>query len=184
MTQRFLKIVACGVGEMFFLTNATPGYNLYYCANSNVWTPAGASSPNYSQSFTAQTSVVLAHNLGTSNIVVDCFDAGNTEVSYATIAITDLNHATVTFFAPQTGRCVVNGFGGQAVNRFVAAFTSQTSVLVTAATHNLGSGDLAVTCYDANSPKTKIEADRIQIDTSNNVTIAFFTAQSGRCILQ
>lgn len=175
---------ACSAGEMFYLSGATPGYNLYYCTAANTWTPAGASAPNYSQTFTAQTSVAMNHNLGTSNVVVECYDASNIQVSYATFSITDLNNVTVTFFSPQTGRCVVNGFGGQAVSRFAAAFTSQTSVAITAPTHNLGTGDLAVTCYDAGSPKTRIEPDRVQIDNSNNVTITFFTAQSGRCILQ
>jgi hypothetical protein len=174
----------CSSGEMFYLSSATPGYNLYYCTASNTWTPAGASAPNYSQSFTSQTSVTMTHNLGTSNVVVECYDAGNNGVSYATFTVTDLNHVTVTFFTPQTGRCVVNGFGGQAINRFATAFTSQTSVAITAATHNLGSGDLAVTCYDAGSPKTRVEPDRVQVDAANNVTITFFTAQSGRCILQ
>ena len=174
----------CSLGEMFYLTSATPGYNLYYCTASNVWTPAGASAPNYTQSFTAQTSVSITHNLGTSNVVVECFDSANLQVQYATVTVTDLNHVTVTFFAPQTGRCVVNGFGGPSINRFATAFTSQMSVAITAATHNLGTGDLAVTCYDAGSPKTRIEPDRVQVDAANNVTITFFTAQTGRCILQ
>ena len=175
---------ACSAGEMIYLTGATPGYNLYYCTAANVWTPAGASAPNYSQSFTAQTSVSLTHRLGTSNVVAACYDTGNNEVSYATFTVVDLNNVTVTFFTPQTGRCVVNGFGGQAVGRFAAAFTSQTSVAITAATHNLGTGDLAVTCYDAGGPKTRIEPDQVQVDAANNVTITFFTPQSGRCILQ
>ena len=174
----------CSASEMFYLTNATAGYNIYYCTASNIWTPAGASAPNYTQAFTAQTSVLIGHNLGTANVVVECYDAANLQVEYATYTVTDLNHVTVTFFTPQTGRCVVNGFGGQAVGRFATAFTSQTSVAITAATHNLGTGDLTVTCYDAGSPKTRIEPDRVQVDPANNVTITFFTAQSGRCILQ
>jgi len=174
----------CSASEMFYLTNATAGYNIYYCTASNIWTPAGASAPNYTQSFTAQTSVLIGHNLGTANVVVECYDAANLQVEYATYTVTDLNHVTVTFFTPQTGRCVVNGFGGQAVGRFATAFTSQTSLAITAATHNLGTGDLTVTCYDAGSPKTRIEPDRVQVDPANNVTITFFTAQTGRCILQ
>jgi len=98
---------------MFYLTSATPGYNLYYCTASNIWTPARASAQKYTQSFTAQT-----------------------------------------------------------------------SVSITAATHNLSTGDLAVTCYDAGSPKTRVEPDRVQVDAANTVTITFFTAQTGRCILQ
>ena len=103
----------CSASEMFYLTSATPGYNLYYCTASNIWTPARASAQKYTQSFTAQT-----------------------------------------------------------------------SVSITAATHNLSTGDLAVTCYDAGSPKTRVEPDRVQVDAANTVTITFFAAQTGRCILQ
>jgi hypothetical protein len=176
--------VGCSSGELFYLTTASPGYNLYSCTAANVWTPAGASAPNYSQAFTAQTSVLLTHNLGTANVVVECFDAGNAQVEYATDTIVDSNNVTVTFFAPQSGRCVVNGFGGPSVNRFATAFTAQTSVAVTAATHNLGTGDLSVTCFDGGSPKTRIEPDQVKVDNSNNVTVTFYAAQTGRCVLQ
>jgi hypothetical protein len=176
--------VTCSPGELFYLSTANPGYNLYYCTAPNLWTPAGASAPNYSQAFTAQTSVVLTHNLGTENVMVECFDASNAQVEYASYAIVDLNNVTVAFFAPQSGRCVVNGFGGPSVNRFATVFTAQTSIVVTAATHNLGTGDVAVTCYDGGSPKTRIEPDQVRVDSSNNVTVTFYAAQSGRCILQ
>jgi hypothetical protein len=175
---------ACSPTELFFLTSANAGYNLYYCTSTNVWTPGGASAPNYSQSFTSQTSVVLTHNLGTLNVTVECYDNSNVQVSYSTFTVTDLNDVTVTFVSPQTGRCVVNGYGGPLYSRYAVAFTSQTSVTITNAVHNLGTGDLSVTCYDAGSPKTRVEPDRIQIDTANNVTITFFAAQSGRCVLQ
>ena len=175
---------ACSPGEMYYLSNANPGYNLFYCTSANVWTAAGASAPNYSQSFTAQTSVTLAHNLGTTNVMVQCYDANNHQVEFATFTITDLNDVAVTFFTPQTGRCVVNGFGGAAINRYAASFTSQTAVVIAAAAHNLGTGNLAATCYDAGSPKTRVEPDRVQIDAANNVTITFSTAQSGSCVLQ
>src|SRR5437868_418885 len=102
--------VGCSSGELFYLSTANPGLNLYYCTAANVWTPAGASAPNYSQAFTAQTTVSLTHNLGTANVMVECFDASNVQVQYANYTIADLNSITVTFFAPQSGRCVVNGF--------------------------------------------------------------------------
>lgn len=176
--------VGCSSGELFYLSTANPGYNLYYCTASNVWTPAGFSAPNYSQAFTAQTSVLLTHNLGTSNVVVECFNTGNAQVQYSTETVVDSNDVTVTFFAPQSGRCVVNGYGGPSVNRFAAAFTAQTSIVVNAATHNLGTGDLSVTCYDGGSPKTRIEPDHVNVDSTNNVTVSFYAAQTGRCVLQ
>jgi hypothetical protein len=173
----------CAVGQMFFLTSTTPGLNVYACTATNTWTPNGAGLPHYTQSFSAQTSVALAHNLGTSNIIVQCYDSGNTQISYATFAVSDQNNAAVTFFSSQTGRCVVSGYGG-VMSRYSATFTSQTSVVITAATHNLGTGDISVTCFDGGTPKNRIEPDHVQIDASSNVTITFFSAQSGRCILQ
>lgn len=174
----------CSPTQMFYLTTATAGYNLYYCTATNIWTAAGASAPNYSQVFTSQTSVVLAHNLGTSNVVVKCYDSTNVEVGYATLTVTDANDVTVTFFNAQSGWCVVSGFGGPASARYAAVFTAQTLVTIPANVHNLGTANLAVTCYDAGSPKARVEPDRVQIDSSNNVTITFFSAQSGSCIVQ
>ena len=175
----------CSVGQMFFLTTATAGLNVYSCTAANVWTPnGGAGLPNYAQSFTGQTSVVLAHNLGTTNVIAQCFDANNAHVEYATFSITSQNQATATFFSPQTGRCVVSGYGGATTNRYAASFVSQTSVVISAATHQLGTGDLSISCYDAATTKNRIEPDRVQIDAIHNVTITFFSGQSGRCLLQ
>lgn len=78
-------------------------------------TCAGA---NYSQAFTAQTSVVLAHNLNTTAIIVQCFNNASPAVAidWNTLTLTDANDATVTFTSSQSGTCVVAGAGGGGAN--------------------------------------------------------------------
>src|SRR6266542_2017294 len=127
---------SCTVGQIFFLTGTTAGLNIHSCTATNVWTSNGGGLPNFTQSFTAQASVALRHNLGTTNVIVQCYDSSNAQISYETFAVTDQNNATVSFFTPQTGRCVVSGYGGM-LNRYAASFTSQTTVVITAAAHGL-----------------------------------------------
>ena len=66
------------------------------------------------QSFSNQVSVSLAHNLNTAAVTVQCFDGSVPPmlVEPGRITVPDGNHVTVTFVALQSGRCVVNGFGG------------------------------------------------------------------------
>jgi hypothetical protein len=127
---------------------------------------------------------VLAHNLGTLNVVTQCYDATNVQVSYATLTVADINHAMVTFFNPQTGRCVVNGYGGPGISRYATAFTAQTAIVIAAATHNLGTGYVNVACFNSGSPQVRVEPDQVRTDAANTVTITFFSPQSGTCILQ
>jgi hypothetical protein len=68
--------------------------------------------PNYSQAFTGQTSITLAHNLASLNVVVQCYDNSNLSIGFENAAVIDANTAVVTFAAAQSGRCVVNGSGG------------------------------------------------------------------------
>jgi hypothetical protein len=74
-----------------------------------------ATATNYVASFTAQTSVLVlgsTHKLGTANLVVDCYDSANpaqrVEPDRVLIDPTTFN-VTVTFTAPQTGKCVISG---------------------------------------------------------------------------
>lgn len=69
---------------------------------------------NYTQSFTAQTSVILTHNSNTTNIVVACYDNSVPPlyIGFNTLAVTNNNNATVTFSTSQTGNCVVSTSGG------------------------------------------------------------------------
>lgn len=97
---------------------------------------AGSLPANYTQSFVSQTTVVLTHNLNTLAVIVQCFDAASPPAFIIpnTIKITDANNVTVTFSAPQSGKCQVNGSngsgggGGSGGGNFGFTFTSPTLV--------------------------------------------------------
>lgn len=98
-------------------------------AGKTTCTVSGASGAAYSQSFTSQTSVVLTHSLGSSNIIVQCFDASTPPVNieWNTLTVTDTNNATVTFLNAQSGYCVVEAgvaaIGGGAISSKTMSFT-------------------------------------------------------------
>lgn len=72
-------------------------------------TASGSGGGSYSQSFTSQTSVTLTHMLGTTTVVVSCYDTSSPPqiVVPNTIQLTDSNDVTVTFLNSQSGTCVV-----------------------------------------------------------------------------
>lgn len=71
----------------------------------------GTALPNYSQSFTGQTSVTLTDNAGTTAKIVECFDGSGNAIIPQNVVLTDANNTGVTFSASQTGKCVVNSSG-------------------------------------------------------------------------
>ncbi len=74
--------------------------------------------------------------------------------------------------------------GSSAPGSYTAAFTAATSVSVPGTTHGLGTSNLLVQCYDNASPSNYVEPSQISINpTAFDVTIAFATAESGRCVL-
>ncbi len=67
---------------------------------------------------------------------------------------------------------------------YTAFFTSVTAVSIPGGTHNLGTGNLIVQCYDNSSPSNMVEPSQITIDPATfNVTVTFATAETGRCVL-
>jgi len=104
----------CTPGDAYLRMDASAGQNVYVCTAANTWTVQGTGTvnANYAQSFSAATSVTLTHNLNTSNILVQCYDSTNTAIEFNSFSIAGVNAATVTFAAPQSGRCVINGGSG------------------------------------------------------------------------
>lgn len=138
---------------------------------------------NYSQSFTSQTSVTLTHNLGTNNLITMCYDASDIWVSPSRIDIAaNAPWSVVTTFSESfTGRCVVNGITS---GRYVASFTSQTTVTITGNTHRVGTNMVDVTCYNNSDPRVRIEPGQITVDDgTNDVVLTFSEAVSGQCTL-
>lgn len=110
---------SCTAGDMFFKTDAPSGSNLYGCVAANTWSlqsgggsGSGTGSPNPSVSFSNAALVNVTHALGTINVLVQCYNAANQAIEYHSLAVADNNTVAVTFAAPQSGRCVVNGTGG------------------------------------------------------------------------
>jgi len=73
---------------------------------------------NYVTFFTSQTSISITgstHGLGTSNLLVQCYDSATpanlVEPSLITVDPNSYN-VTVAFAAAETGRCVINGYNG------------------------------------------------------------------------
>lgn len=144
---------------------------------------SSVAAPNYSQTFTAVTSVNLTHNLGTKNVVLACFDSSgnNFEVGGWSVAQTSPFVVAVTFSQATTGYC--NVAGGSAPH-YVAAFTAQTTVTVSGSTHGLGTSNIGSQCYDTSTPANKVEPNAFSVDPSSfNVVINFSVAQSGKCVL-
>ena len=67
---------------------------------------------------------------------------------------------------------------------YATSFTGQTVVTVLGTTHELGTANLIVGCYDNNSPANMIEPSTISINQSTfDVTVRFPAAQSGWCVI-
>ncbi len=77
-----------------------------------------ADGDNYGAVFSSQTSVTIPgadHKLTSLNLLVECYDSGTPpqRIEPDTVAINSATYdITITFSAPQSGRCVVNGSGG------------------------------------------------------------------------
>ena len=99
---------------------AAPGTGQVLSWSGTDWAPATiASTPNYAKTFTSITALTILgteHNLGTANLIVSCWN-GLTPSSWIEPDAIQVDPVTfnvqVTFSAAQTGRCVVNGSGGQ-----------------------------------------------------------------------
>ena len=69
-------------------------------------------------------------------------------------------------------------------SNYTTVFTATTAVSIPGSTHNLGTGNLIVQCYDNSSPNNMVEPSQITIDpVAFNVTVTFATAETGRCVL-
>ena len=129
---------SCATGELFFLTPATAGKNLYICSAAGTWS---AVSPALElPAIEAQAGKVLA-----------------------------TDGASIFW---QTAAAAAEG-----IPPYTQAFTSSSFVTLT---HNLGTEDVLVACYDTGN---NLIGAGIHIVDSNTVTVTFQTAQSGRCVV-
>lgn len=67
---------------------------------------------------------------------------------------------------------------------YSATFTSQTAVSVPGATHQLGTANLVVECYDGATPSSAVEPNSVTVNpVTYDVNVGFAAAQSGHCII-
>jgi hypothetical protein len=69
--------------------------------------------------------------------------------------------------------------------RYTTTFTGLTSLTVPGTTHQLGTQNLWVTCYDTATPRNIVEPDSWTVNpTTFDVTIDFTVGQSGTCTIR
>lgn len=175
---------SCAVGQLFFLTTAAAGSNVYACNPANSWTVQGTSFAVSSGS---------ANEVASSNGSSLQWLALGGDIAGAPNAVTveGLRGRAVGNAAPTNGQVLK---WNAATNQWLpspgqtgnpaAVFTAQTTVTILGTTHQLGSNDLIVECYDNSSPPQRVEADHVQINpTTYDVTIVFSTPQTGYCVV-
>jgi hypothetical protein len=70
------------------------------------------------------------------------------------------------------------------VTTYSVSFTAQTTVTISGATHGLGTSNLMVQCWDAETPAHLVEGD-VSLDPSSfDVVISFAIPQDGKCVVR
>lgn len=152
------------------------------CSDGVTWGPCKIKTggESYTETFTNQTTVAIgaaAHKFSTANLAVRVFDATGKEI-WAGITIDQSTYqVTVAFAVAQSGRVVINQAPSSS-----AAFTSQTTVVITGAVHGLGSAAEGY-CFDAAGKQLKPGSVTVN-PTTFDVTFAFLAAQTGRCFVR
>lgn len=74
----------------------------------------GTGAPNTACPFSMATTVTCTHNLGTTSVIVQCFDNSSPplNIEWNSLAITNSNVVTITFSVGQSGTCYINGTQG------------------------------------------------------------------------
>jgi hypothetical protein len=133
----------------------------------------------YTASWTAQISVTVTHNLGTTAVLVQVFDGSGNAVIPENVKITSANVVTLTFGASFTGSAVVIGIGSSPVAiDYTTSWSAQTSVTVT---HNLGTASVAVLVFDASG--NVVTPQNIAITSSTVVTLTFGASFTGSVLV-
>jgi len=70
----------------------------------------------YSASFSDITSSTIEHNLGTTNVVANVFNASDEQMIPDSLTIVDLNNVSLSFNSPQSGKVVIVACGGNDSN--------------------------------------------------------------------
>jgi len=175
---------SCAVGQLFFLTTAAAGSNVYACNPANNWTVQGTS---FAVSSGSANEVASSNGSSLQWLALGGDIAGPPNG----VTVNGLRGRAVGNAAPTNGQVLK---WNAATNQWLPSpgqtgnpadvFVAQTTVTILGTTHQLGSNDLIVECYDNSSPPQRVEADHIQINpTTYDVTIWFSTPQTGYCVV-
>jgi len=111
------------------------------------------------------------------------------------MTVAALQNRSVASTAPANGQALVwnssssqwqpqNVASGSSGGAYSSSFTSQTSVTITGAMHQLGTANLLVGCYDTSIPAMRVQPNTVSVHpTLFDVTITFAVPQSGRCVI-
>lgn len=136
----------------------------------------GQPSQKYTTSWTAQTSVTVNHNLGTTQVFVQVYSAAGLLVTPQSIVLTSANVVTLGFGASFTGAVVVIALA-PFVRQASTSWTAQTSVTFN---HALNTSAVIVQVYDGAGKQ--VEPQRVTVTDDNNVTLTFAPAFTGIAI--
>lgn len=142
---------------------------------------------SFSQPFTAQTTVTITgatHGLGTSNLGAFAYDNATPGVliPFTSLTVnTSTNDVVATFGSSKTGKIVLIA----GASKYIAGFASTLSLSIPAATHNLGASIFNVTIFDsAIGTRNLVRPDKLSIDASGNITVAFAVLQAGQVVVE
>lgn len=92
---------ACAIGEMYFLTNAASGQNLYGCTATNTWAQMSGSSPSSPPDITGQNGKVLVVSGGATAWLAP---AGDVDGNINTTVVRKLQGKIVSSVTPFNGQ--------------------------------------------------------------------------------
>ena len=162
-------------GDIYYnTTSKTP----FFCSATNTWSPMGTGAGGTCASLGGNVTGTCANNSvqGVRTGLISGLPAICTvgDIYFATDATAGQNiyecTATNTWTAPTAS----------ATSAYSQSFSSQTSV---ALTHNLGTVNVEVQCYDNASPPQRIETNTEKATTTNSYTVTFQSSQSGSCVV-
>jgi uncharacterized protein YdbL (DUF1318 family) len=121
--------------------------------------------------------------------------SGDLSGSLAYATVSGLQSRAVAGTAPSNGQVLTwnqnstrwepQSPAGITGGNFATSFASQTTVTVSGTTHQLGTANLLVGCYDTTaSPNMRVQPNSVSVNPATyDVVVTFATAQTGRCVI-
>lgn len=141
-----------------------------------------AQTATVAQTFSNQTSVTVDHNFNTRNVIIQTFDDNNAQVIPASVTLTSVTRATITFDSSTSGTVVV-AKGGHVVSGSTQAYRqSITGASSYAVTHSLSEDYPIVQVYS--SSRAQVIPSEITTTSANALDITFTSTFSGTVVVK